>query len=112
MEFSSHDQNHYAVIALIGEIDLLEAPKLRLLLETKTQADHLALILDFSEVSFVDSSGLSELIRYQHSASEQGRSFFIAGARAEVRELFSITGLEQFFQLYSSLDEARAALSS
>ncbi|MDB6151687.1 MAG: anti-sigma-factor antagonist [Chthoniobacteraceae bacterium] len=109
MEFSNHDQSHYSVLVISGEIDLLEAPKLRLLLEAKNGVNHPVLILDISEVSFVDSSGLSELIRYQHAAREQGRSFFIAGARAEIMELFSIAGLGQFFRLYNSFEDALAA---
>ena len=80
-----------------GEIDTLTVP---LVLERLTEAlEHSSgpVRLDISEVTFIDSQGLSGLIEAHRRDPE--RPIVLAGARPNVRRLMDITGLDQIFTL-------------
>ncbi len=112
MHFLEQTQQGVPVLGIFGEIDLTQAPKLRMLLDGKAQAKCPVLILDITEVTFIDSSGLSVLSGYQRTVSEFGGMLLFAGARPEVRELFQVLCLDQFFRLFDSVDTAHAAVRS
>lgn len=58
-----------------------------------------AIVLDASELSFIDSSGVSELLRIRDTAVEHGGSFTIVSPTPAVRRVLEITGLLALFGL-------------
>ncbi|HHJ40206.1 MAG: anti-anti-sigma factor [Methylothermaceae bacteria B42] len=66
------------------------------------------LIIDLSEVRFIDSSGLGALLSgYKNANLHQGR-LVLAGPQPRVRSMFELTRLNQVFDIYASVDEALA----
>lgn len=63
------------------------------------------LILDFSEVTFLDSSGLGALVSIIKRASRRERPI-ICGLQPAVRTMFALTRMDQVFVIRASLDEA------
>ncbi|WP_283138037.1 STAS domain-containing protein [Rhizohabitans arisaemae] len=95
-----------AVIEARGEIDLLGAQALR-----KAMADEPArhVIVDLSQVTFCDASGLGALVAARKRLLAEGGSIQVVGANTHIRRLFEITGLDRVFPLHENLDEAFAA---
>jgi anti-anti-sigma factor len=56
-------------------------------------------VLDFSGLSFVDSSGISALVDAQHRLSERGRQLSIHAARPGAVRVFEIAGLLDFLRV-------------
>ena len=54
---------------------------------------HAHVVLDLAGVSFLDSAGLSGLIRARNHALALGRSFRVRGANGLVAQVLEITGL-------------------
>jgi anti-sigma B factor antagonist len=52
-------------------------------------------IVDLAGVEFIDSTGLSVLVRAQQQASERGVDFGVRNPRAQAHRLLSLTGLEE-----------------
>jgi anti-sigma B factor antagonist len=80
-----------------GEIDTLTVP---LVLEELTEALAASsgpVRLDISEVTFIDSQGLSGLIEAHRR--DPDRPITLAAARPNIRRLLDITGLDQIFTL-------------
>ena len=50
---------------------------------------------DLAGVTFIDSSGLAELIRAKHAFAASGRDLLIRGAQPNVRRVFEILGLDE-----------------
>lgn len=99
------------LIALSGDIDLQHSPKMRQLLQAKASHQVPLLLLDFTDVKYIDSSGLATLVEYyQKSRSYSGR-IAMAGLSSRVRNVFDLVRLSEIFSIYPSVAEARQALS-
>lgn len=97
------------LVAVGGEVDLSTADQLS---AAFLEAAELAgrdgvVVVDLTDVTFMDSSGLNALVK----ASKQTHvSWRLYGLRPRLRELFLITGLDRaFFLDASSLEEALSA---
>jgi anti-sigma B factor antagonist len=86
-----------AVVALRGELDVLTAPFLWERLEPALSAVTGKLVFDFAELSFIDSMGLSVIVRAQSRlrADSPERQVIIRHPNAHARKVFEITGLDR-----------------
>ena len=57
------------------------------------------MVIDVSDVAFMDSSGLQELVRLDNRARERGLEVVLARPSVPVMRLLELTGLEQHFKL-------------
>ncbi len=71
-----------------------------------------SVILDLSEVPYLDSSGLGSLVSAYVSRQKAGRRVALSGVNERVFRLFEITKVESLFLIFPTLDDAVAALSS
>ena len=69
-----------------------------------------AIILDLSEVTFIDSSGLGALISCLKSMGQE-RELVLSGTRGTVASMFKLTRMDKVFRMFNHTDEAVAALS-
>ncbi len=93
------------VLAVQGELDLASSPSLESELEQAFAADNADLILDLSELEFMDSTGLSVLVRAHQRAQESGRGFGVIKGGPQVQRLLSLTGVTERMQVAESLEE-------
>jgi anti-sigma B factor antagonist len=63
------------------------------------------IVLDLSEIGFVDSSGLGTLAAVLKKTMEQGKELALV-ANPTVRKTIATAGLEKVFQIFDSLDDA------
>jgi anti-sigma B factor antagonist len=87
------------VVTVRGEIDVATSPRLRTELSALLGRGATQITLDFSGVTFVDSSGLGVLVGAlkrlrDGQGSDDAGSLRIVGAQDAVRKVFEITGLE------------------
>jgi anti-sigma B factor antagonist len=85
--------NGDALIVLAGELDMATAPDLSSLLDPLVESGPPELILDFSGLSFIDSSGLAVLTNAERRLREQGRTLRIRSLRPSALKVFEIAGL-------------------
>lgn len=64
------------------------------------------LVLDLSEVRFVDSSGLGALLSGHKNASLREGRFALAGVQARVQSMFELTRLHRVFEIHPGLEAA------
>ncbi len=112
-EFSIIEQGseagHY-VIAVRGEIDLFTAPELKKVLTDAIEGGELRLVIDLSEVSFLDSTALGVLIGAVKRLRSRGGALALVNTDASIAKTFEITGLDQIFTILPTREEALAAL--
>jgi anti-sigma B factor antagonist len=83
---------------LDGSITIDSSPELRRVLVRMLNApDGRRLTLDFSEVDYIDTSGLAVLIEVLSSARQLGKSLQLSGLRERPRYLLESTGLLRLF---------------
>ena len=68
------------------------------------------LILDLTEVRFVDSSGIGCLVNGYISHHMAGGRLVLAGANKHIRETLEETRVQQFFTLYDTVEQAEREL--
>ncbi|MGH3345005.1 MAG: STAS domain-containing protein [Carbonactinosporaceae bacterium] len=95
-----------AVLAIAGEIDLANADQLRNRVAELVSHGHPFVVLDFSEVTFCDSVGLSALVASLKQAYEGEGWLRLAALQPAVLKVFRLTALTKVFPIYDSVDEA------
>ncbi|WP_307845380.1 STAS domain-containing protein [Planomonospora sp. ID67723] len=105
-----HDEA--VTVRAIGELDLAGTPVLRAHLEHVWELpDGIVLIVDLSELTFCDSTGLSELVRTRQRARARGIRLVLAGVGANLARTLAITGLRDGFEIHSDLSAALEAVT-
>ena len=96
------------VVRLAGELDLYNAAAVReALLECCGESPE-RLIVDLSEVKFIDSTALGVLIEARTRLANR-RAFLLAAPGLETRRALEISGLDRHFTVHETLDAAQAA---
>jgi anti-sigma B factor antagonist len=106
VEVQSRDQA--TVISVAGELDLASSPALQEELE-RVAADSRLLIIDLRELDFMDSTGLSVLVRAHQRAEEQGRRLAMVKGPQQVQRLLSLTGVADRLTVVDSPEELLGA---
>jgi anti-sigma B factor antagonist len=105
MKIELRSQDGFQVVALHGEVDMHSATGLRerLLTALKTPS---GLIVDMSEVSFIDSSGIAILVEGYKRAKQNSQTFALAGVRAAPMQVLQLTRLDKVFPLFQDVASA------
>ena|SRR5258706_16457302 len=107
LTITSRDVDGVTIVTLQGDIVLGdESRTLRDKMKDLLDEDRKKLILDMSELSFIDSSGLGALVGIHHSANASGASLRLCNLGAKFKELLRITGLLSVFNVSSNEVEA------
>ena len=69
------------------------------------------LILDLTQVPYIDSAGIGALVGAYVNHQKDGRTLALVGVTKRVRNTMQITSVEQFFQFYETPEAAQAALA-
>jgi anti-sigma B factor antagonist len=72
---------------------------------------HPALILEMSDVPYIDSAGIGALVGAYVSHHKDGRSLGLVGVNDRIRSTMRITHVESFFRFFDSLPAAESAAS-
>jgi anti-sigma B factor antagonist len=100
------------ILEIEGDVDLASSPELREILHDLAREKPSALALDFSRVSYIDSSGLATIVEYVRKAQSYDGKLAVIGANERVRTVFELVRLDEFLPLHPSLADARAAWAS
>jgi anti-sigma B factor antagonist len=82
-----------AVISVSGELDLASSPALEEELERVAKSDAQVVVVDLRNLEFMDSTGLSVLVRAHQRAEENGRRLGLVNGSQQVQRLLTLTGV-------------------
>ncbi len=97
------------ILMLRGPITVETAPKFERAVHHES-ADRL--ILDFSDVPFIDSVGLGSLVTAYVSHQKHGRCLILTGISPRVRKVMDVTRVGDFFMTFATTWEAAEALAN
>jgi anti-sigma B factor antagonist len=81
------------VLALAGELDVISAPDLAEQLDALAADACPRVLVELSRLSFVDSAGVSVLVKARHEAEANGRRLILRNPTEQVHQVFSVLGL-------------------
>ncbi|MGP3913586.1 STAS domain-containing protein [Nonomuraea sp. NBC_00507] len=98
LQLTTSRRNGTVTVAVSGELDIATTELLRghllALLREAGRAQHAAVVIDVSRLSFIDAAGLSVLVSVHDHARRQHTPLCIAGVPPAMRRLLRITGLD------------------
>lgn len=96
------------VVRLAGELDLYNAHVVRDALLESAASSPERLVIDLSDVSFIDSTALGVLIEARTRLANR-RAFLLASPGLEARRALEVSGLDRHFTVHATVEEALAA---
>ncbi|HYZ28512.1 MAG TPA: STAS domain-containing protein [Thermoleophilaceae bacterium] len=84
-----------AVVMLRGELDMSGVDRARQAVEQAESLDKQLLVLDLSQLEFIDSTGLEVVLRAARRAHEAGRRLIVRRPSSYVRRLLALTAIDQ-----------------
>jgi len=96
------------VLRARGEIDVASVPAFREQLEVALGRDTPLVVVDMTDVQFIDSAGLRVLADYLTTARRRDGDLRVACPKASLRRTFEITGLDRVLGVHASIEEATA----
>jgi len=87
------------VIRLYGSIDTVYAQTLEPELMAELDAEYTEVVLDFTDVSFIASSGLRVLLKLGQKASKKGVVMQLHNLNDVVSEVMKISGFNRIFKI-------------
>lgn len=97
------------VLTACGILDFFHAKFLQSPLEDAVQEPGSRVVVDLSEVRFVDSTGLAMLVGADHAARGSGGRLRLAGATPQMRRMLATTNLDRLFELHDTVAGALEA---
>ena len=100
------------VVDLIGELDHHYADLVRTKIDDRIDRDDIRnVVLNFSEVTFMDSSGIGAIVgRYKRIKNKKGK-LCIANSRDNVSKVLELSGLLKVIDYYDNVTEALEVLN-
>lgn len=96
----------YTVVSVTGEVDVASAPKLGTMLSEVLASGCSKVVVDLTNVSFMDSSGLGVLVQHYKRFTAARGELRLVITEPRVLQVFEITKLTSVFSIFDSLHAA------
>jgi anti-sigma B factor antagonist len=96
------------VVTASIDVDVVTAKLLGDMLESAGESQP-TIIVDMTDNTYCDSSGLRVLVQAMKRAQASGGELRLVLPRDQARRIFKMTGLDRFFRVFATLDEAALA---
>ncbi|QMU80282.1 STAS domain-containing protein [Streptacidiphilus sp. PB12-B1b] len=94
------------MITVDGELDHHTAPQLRAALDEVAFGPGSLLVIDLTRLTYCDSTGITAMVTAHQRAQRAGGLLTLAGLSQELRRVFEIVGLDQFFSIRPTVADA------
>lgn len=106
MKIKTQDYNDVTVVEMQGELDSEFTESLQRTVTEIIGTRKVGIVLDMSDVGFIDSEGLEKLLWARDYCNENGCQLRLAGLDENCAKILEITRLESEFNCYVELSEA------
>lgn len=110
IEILDYDHGDAPGLTIRGEVDIATSPQLKLALDEAIRESTGAFVLDLCELEFLDSSGLSLMLRARAALAREARALAIVCPTGPVRRVMEVAGVDDLLFLYDSHADLAAAL--
>ncbi len=100
------DDTEVIVLAPVGRLDITTAWQFRLKLQECISKLSRHVVINLSEVNFIDSSGLTSLVAGMRDADKIKGSFRICNVHPEAKLVFEVTMMDSVFEIFDTEEDA------
>lgn len=109
LSLTTREESGFTVVAPAGEVDVFTAPTLDAALEPLTSQPQPRIVVDFTGVDFLDSSGLGVLVKALKRVRDHDGTLRLVVTSDRIAKVFRVTGLDAVIPLHPTLADAVAA---
>lgn len=106
MKIELSDYKGFKVLSVSGDIDMHSSPALRRELMGMVAKKVAVVLVDFKEVSYIDSSGIATFVEGLKGMMSYGGKLKLLGIPANIVEVFTFSRLDKVFAICRDLDDA------
>jgi anti-anti-sigma factor len=103
---TTQDGREVIVIAPTGRLDITTAWQFRLKLQDCISHVSPNVVVNLSQVNFIDSSGLTSLVAGMRDTDKVKGSFRICNVHPEAKLVFEVTMMDSVFEIFDTEEEA------
>jgi anti-sigma B factor antagonist len=100
------------LVLVEGELDIATAPRLISVLNRAVGEALRSLVIDLSEVDFMDSTGLALLINAHRRLTRRRKGFAVVCPPGPLWRVFEVTDMVETLHVFPDRDSARAAIAA
>ena len=110
MQISIRRIDNATIFDVSGDIDLANSPEVRKALLREVQENRMPrVVLNLSDVRYIDSSGVASLVEGLKASRDIGSRFILFGLTGHAREVLQLSRLLKVFEIYDTEVEALAS---
>ncbi|MGZ8437437.1 MAG: STAS domain-containing protein [Candidatus Limnocylindrales bacterium] len=98
-----------AAVELHGDMNVAAAAGFEAAYEAAAALEARVVLLDFTDAGYINSTGIALIVRLLADARRDGREVRACGLTPHYTEIFGITRLSDFMQIFADRDGASAA---
>lgn len=103
MELSIHNLANTITVKISGQFTFTDNQKFKHILELSSTAELRSMVLDFSEVTFIDSAGLGMLLLLRDKCQDKHISIAILSPHGQVEKVLMTSKFDQLFSIQTTL---------
>lgn len=108
-QYNTRTQDDIDIIEIIGDLKVFDLADYTSFFEGYLSDGHKNLIIDFSKIKYIDSTAIGLLVNIKRNAEEKGGTLVISSVNDDIMNVFSITGIDKFINIYPTVDKALEA---
>ncbi|CAN5346416.1 anti-sigma factor antagonist BldG [soil metagenome] len=97
MDFKVEGNNERLVVRVSGEVTAASSAELRQAVQELSARKPQAIVLDLTDMPFIDTSGLGVLVGLRSHLKRQGTALSVENPQARVLQVFRLTQLSRIF---------------
>lgn len=105
LDLNAREHGSVTVLTLTGELDISSAGRVEKELTRAEERRPGALVLDLSQLDFMDSTGLRIVVSADARARERGSRFAVVRGPDAVQRIFRITRLDERLEMVDSVEQ-------
>jgi anti-sigma B factor antagonist len=110
VQISRRQLDKTTIFDVSGDIDLANSPAVRKALLKEIRDDRTPrVVMNLSNVRYIDSSGVASLVEGLKAARDVGSRFILFGLSTSAREVLQLSRLLRIFEVYDNEEQALAA---
>lgn len=102
MNVATRKKGKHLIVALNGELNLYNVGEVKSQITTAVGADTTSLVMDFTNLKYIDSSGIGLMAQLKKKYGTGAGQFALMAVSKEVMDVLRITALDSFFSFVSA----------
>jgi anti-sigma B factor antagonist len=106
LELEVDKKENYSILKIKGDVDLYSSPQVRKQIIPLVSKKNANLLVNFAEVTYMDSSGVATLVEALQLTTRNGGKLRLFNLGQSIKDVFELSRLDRVFEIYENEQQA------